>query len=130
MRPDAYQQLLDEARRAGAVITLTGSGHWRISKGSEVVFCAQTPSDTRAVANLRAELRRHGLLQRSRFRLTDEEQAFLVHCIDHNQGVRCSELPPKRLRDKGFVRTAKRSKGWMVWVTDKGRDFMERSYAD
>jgi hypothetical protein len=128
MKPDAYQQLLDEARRAGATITLTGSGHWKIAKGSEIVFASQTPSDNRAVANLRAELRRHGLLQRSRFRLTDAEQALLVYCIDQEQGVRLAKQPPKRLLDKGFVRTARRCNGWMVWITDKGRAFMEDSW--
>lgn len=127
MKPDAYQKLLDEARRAGAITTLTGSGHWKIAKGKAVIFCSQTPSDTRAVANLRAELRRNGLLQRSQFRLTDKEETFLGLCILQGQGMRCAERPPKRLLDKGFVRIAKRSGGWMVWVTDKGRNYMERN---
>jgi sugar/nucleoside kinase (ribokinase family) len=122
MKPDAYQQLLAEARQAGATISLTGSGHLRIAKGAAIVFAAQTPSDTRATANLRALLRRHDILP-PRLVLTAEELAYLDHCVQKVGGRRHDELPPKRLLEKGFVRVAKRSKGFMVWSTEKGRSF-------
>lgn len=121
MTPDAYTQLLEQARKHGATVTMTGGGHWRIAQGDKVVFASQTPSDTRAVANLRALLRRHELLPRPRSGLTEKEQEIIDRCIQAGRGVRFMELPPKRLLDKGFLRIAKRSQGWMVWATEKAR---------
>lgn len=116
-----YDELINELRRAGATVTRAGSGHWKISMNGITVIAAKSPSDHRAIHNLRAELRRSGLLPRRRFRLTDEEADFLARLVEHGRGMRVPMLPPKRLLDKGFIRTAKRSKGWMVWLTDKAK---------
>ena len=127
MTPDLYTQLLERARKYGAKTELTGRGHWKITKGDHVVFVSQTPSDVRAVKNLRALLRRHDMLPRPHPKLTDEEVDFLTRLSEHGRGLRCAELPPKRLLDKGFVRIAKRSKGWIVWLTEKGeRDGLQQ----
>ena len=115
-----FDALIDAMRRQGATVTRAGSGHWKISLNGTTVVAAYSPSDKRAVDNLRGDLRRAGLLPRQRFKLTDEEAEFMARLTEHGRGMRCSELPPKRLLDKGFVRVAKRSKGWMVWLTDKG----------
>lgn len=62
---NAYDELIEQAKEAGAVVRLSGSGHWRIlTPAGRIIFASRTPSDRRAVINLRAQLRRAGLLPR------------------------------------------------------------------
>lgn len=51
------------AESHGWVVTYTGSGHLRFKPpdGGAVIFAPSTPSDRRAVLNVRAQLRRQGL---------------------------------------------------------------------
>jgi hypothetical protein len=119
---DDFTTILREARKAGAEISTRTSGHLRITApDGRSITAARSPSDHRAVHRLRQDLRRLGLLPPAKFTLTDEERAFLDDCLAHGAGLRVTELPPKRLLDKELVRISKRSKGWMVWITDKGR---------
>lgn len=116
-----YDELINELRRMGATVTLAGSGHWKISMNGTTVIAARSPSDHRAIDNVRADLRRAGILPRPRGKLSDEEAEFLARLVEHGRGMRVPTMPPKRLLDKGLIRTAKRSKGWMVWLTEKAR---------
>jgi hypothetical protein len=119
---DDYQALINEARKAGATVRQSPRGHLKIIlPNGNLVVASLSPSDRKAHHNLRAELRRQGLLPRNGFTLTEEEQAFLTELAGHESGMRSTELPPKRLLDKGLVRISKRSKGWMVWLTEKGK---------
>ena len=55
------KQVIAACERAGWVVTKTGGGHWRFRAPQGVlVFTGSTPSDPRAIANLRARLRREG----------------------------------------------------------------------
>jgi hypothetical protein len=56
-------QLVREARGAGWNVNVTPGGHlrFRAPEGGEPIFAASTPSDPRALANLRAHLKRRGL---------------------------------------------------------------------
>jgi hypothetical protein len=64
-RSDFYKQFLNELQKAGAELTLTGSGHWAIRKeGCPVVFAPRTPSDFRSIHKVKAKLRRAGILPR------------------------------------------------------------------
>lgn len=60
--PKEWRDLIAEATRQGWQIELTGSNHlrWRSPEGKPV-FSASTPSDHRAIKNIRSMLRRNGL---------------------------------------------------------------------
>jgi len=116
---DDYVALIKEAQKAGAVVR-QGRRHLKITTpDGRLIVASLSPSDRKAHHNLRAELRRAGLLPRNGFQPTEEEQVVLDQLVDGGQ--RMTELPPKRLLDKGLVRASKRSKGWMVWLTEKGK---------
>lgn len=55
-------KLIAQARRAGWRVTKTTRGHWKFwsPDGKHAVVASGTPSDRRAVANLRAQLKRAG----------------------------------------------------------------------
>ncbi len=56
------QDLVAEVRAAGWTVTYTGAGHWRCQgPAGGLVFCASTPTDSRAVRNARTQLRKAGL---------------------------------------------------------------------
>jgi len=61
--PREQRDYAEAALARGWRITRTRSGHWcwLAPRGKSVIFSAGTPSDWRAVANLRARLRRAGL---------------------------------------------------------------------
>jgi predicted RNA binding protein YcfA (HicA-like mRNA interferase family) len=53
------KQLLRQAEARGWSLQLTNGGHWRLRHPSgAVVVTSSSPSDGRALANLRAQLRR------------------------------------------------------------------------
>lgn len=54
------QQLLDEYYEAGWTISMTGSGHWKLTtpNGLASGFCASTPGDRRATQNVRCDLKK------------------------------------------------------------------------
>jgi len=58
------QQLIHAARKAGWSVKQRHGGHlcWRAPNRAPLVFSASSPSDWRAQANLRASLRRAGLI--------------------------------------------------------------------
>jgi hypothetical protein len=128
-----YDQLLEQARRAGATVTRGSTNHFRIEKGGEIVWAASTPSDTRAVNNLRAELRRRGIIPRARNStrcpaLTRAEVLFMERFDGFNPLiVDAAERVPYRLEDRGLVRTSNRYRhgrlvGRSVWLTQLGVD--------
>lgn len=56
-------QVIAAIRAQGWMATLTNGGHWRLaSPTGELVFCPSTPSDVRAIRNIRARLRRAGAI--------------------------------------------------------------------
>jgi hypothetical protein len=58
MKHDLKQQLR-QAEAHGWQVTHTRNGHWRLLyPGGGVVVTSSTPSDHRALANLRAQMRR------------------------------------------------------------------------
>jgi hypothetical protein len=53
------KHLLRQAEAAGWRVQPTRGGHWRLLyPGGGIVVMSSTPSDRRAIANLRAQLRR------------------------------------------------------------------------
>lgn len=55
--------IIRSARRAGWSVGFTNGGHLRFHAPSGVtIYAASTPSDPRSIANLRAHLKRCGLL--------------------------------------------------------------------
>lgn len=55
------RQMLNRLRADGWHITLSRRGHYRChSPTGETVFCPGTPSDHRALANMRGKFRRAG----------------------------------------------------------------------
>jgi hypothetical protein len=60
-----YRKLLKCAERQGFGIRMTHKGHFRIdAPNGGCCFTSSTPSDVRAIRNLRSELRRIGLAWR------------------------------------------------------------------
>lgn len=57
------RKLQEQATRAGFTVRLTGGGHYAYyaPDGSWVSGGSQTPSDYRAISNLRSRLRKAGL---------------------------------------------------------------------
>ena len=54
------RQLLKLLDSLGCVISRTGSGHWRVSRqGCPSVTVVNSPSDVRALKNVRAEVKRN-----------------------------------------------------------------------
>lgn len=55
-----FERLQEEYRTAGWTIKRTGGGHlrWTGPKGEGPIFTASTPSDHRAIQNVKAMLRR------------------------------------------------------------------------
>ena len=53
--------LIKRLQRMGIPCEQRRSNHWRITTPEGPVFCASTPSDHRAEANIIAELRRRGI---------------------------------------------------------------------
>ncbi|CAB4203540.1 hypothetical protein UFOVP1382_153 [uncultured Caudovirales phage] len=53
--------LVKQIRRLGFTVDKTGAGHWRVASPSGPIFMPSTPSDWRAVKNMRAALRRAGI---------------------------------------------------------------------
>lgn len=52
--------LLRLAQQCGCTVARTRSGHWRVSRpGCPSVTVSNTPSDSRALKNARADMRRH-----------------------------------------------------------------------
>lgn len=60
-RDNEMAKLVAAARRAGAQVSYTGSGHHRIEWHGQQVVIPSTPSDHRSLPNSRALLRRHGI---------------------------------------------------------------------
>jgi hypothetical protein len=129
--------LLDAARRAGATVSKTGSGHWRITgpDGQQAV-CAQTPSDARSIRNVRAEFRRKGILEppTRATSLTKIERAFLA-AFDAEGKCRGFGTIPPRLEASGLIRVSNRyrggkANGWMAWLTDRGRALIAMSESE
>lgn len=124
-----YDELIDYMRRQGATVTLTGSGHWKIHKDGVTVIAAHSPSDPRALHNIRAELRRHGLLpRRTKFKVTPVELEFL--CRFEDGRLRGKDDIPQRLQAKELIKVCNRYKhgrliGWQAWLTDEGRRVLE-----
>ncbi len=58
------QQLVAAARKAGWSVRKRRGGHlvWQRPDGDGLIFSASTPSDWRSLANVRASLRRAGLI--------------------------------------------------------------------
>ena len=58
------QQLIHAARKAGWSVQKRHGGHlcWRAPNRATLVFSAATPSDRRSLANVRASLKRAGLI--------------------------------------------------------------------
>ncbi len=58
------QSLIRTAQRQGWSVQLRRGGHlaWKSSNGNVVVFSASSPSDWRALPNLKASLKRAGLI--------------------------------------------------------------------
>lgn len=124
-----YDALLERAKDAGAVVGLTGSGHWRITTpDGKRLFVSQTPSDHRAVINLRAELRRAGLLPRPT-KWTEAELAFLAR-FGRGRTLRGRDEIPRRLLAKSLVVRTPRYKhgqpdGWLATLTERGHRALE-----
>lgn len=60
--PRDWQSLVEAAQGAGWSVAKTRGNHVKwVSPTGAVVFSASTPSDHRAIYNIRAQLRRHGL---------------------------------------------------------------------
>jgi hypothetical protein len=58
MRHD-LEQMLRQARSCGWQVTQPRRGHWRrLHPGGGIVVASSSPSDHRALANLKAQLRR------------------------------------------------------------------------
>jgi hypothetical protein len=56
------RQLLTKAEKAGCTVELRRAGHWKVTTpGGQAVFCAASPSDSHALKNTKAELRRRGV---------------------------------------------------------------------
>jgi len=54
--------LMREAKRQGAEVSLTRNGHWRVRLPSgKVIFAPQSPSDYQSTWTVRRKLRRGGL---------------------------------------------------------------------
>lgn len=126
----AYRQLLDEVREAGATVTLTGGGHWKIEKNGQTVYAPQTPSDHRSIDNVKAKLRRAGLLPRkSKLRLQPDEVEFLRR-FNEAETLKGEGAVPARLEDRQLIRVSNRYKhgrllGWQAWITPAGRRALE-----
>lgn len=56
------RKLVRAAERAGCVARVTGSCHWRIETPQGPVFASWSPSDTFALAKVRRDLRRKGVI--------------------------------------------------------------------
>jgi hypothetical protein len=55
------QQVVNELERLGLTVERTGSGHLKVRTPGGMVFMPKTPSDHRAVLNVRRKLRRKGV---------------------------------------------------------------------
>jgi hypothetical protein len=55
------RQLLTKAEKAGCTVELRRAGHWKVTTPNGPVFCAASPSDSHALKNTKAELRRRGV---------------------------------------------------------------------
>lgn len=64
MSKKEIKQLRVEAEKEGWVITLTRGNHYRWAKGKTVFFTASTPSDYRAIKNIRQHLKQAKLGRR------------------------------------------------------------------
>jgi hypothetical protein len=126
-----YDQLLEQARRNGATVTRGTTNHLRIEKGGQIVFAASTPSDVRAVNNLRAELRRRGIIPKTRtgakYQALTRAEALFMERFDGTEPLMLGdgETIPHRLEDRGLVRSANRYRhgklaGRSVWLTQLG----------
>lgn len=57
--------MLDECRAQGAIITVTGGDHYKIvppDKTKRIIYTSYTPSDIRALKNIRSDLRKSGFI--------------------------------------------------------------------
>lgn len=119
-----FKDLLEQAKRAGADVTLNGAGHYRVTApGGEAISCAASPSDHRAVARLRSDLRRLGLLAPRRC-LSADERAFLEAVATAGDEPWRGE-PPRcaaKLAERGLVRLARRRDHHVAWLTERGRE--------
>ncbi len=52
------KQLIDEAEERGWCVEKTRNNHFRFQLGRQIVFTSSTPSDNRAISNIKADLRR------------------------------------------------------------------------
>lgn len=53
------RQYLRVLEAEGAEVSLTRGNHWRVRlENGELVFCSLTPSDRRALANFKAQVKR------------------------------------------------------------------------
>jgi hypothetical protein len=56
--------LIKQAEEQGWTVNLTGGGHYKwVSTLGAVVFTSQTPSDKRALANIKRDLRTRGFVE-------------------------------------------------------------------
>ena len=62
--PTSLRQLVRSSLPAVSAARLTGRGHLRLTGPQGVVYVPGTPSDRRTEVNLRAQLRRAGLIPR------------------------------------------------------------------
>jgi len=64
IKPRAYRDLIAAAVAQGWTATSTGSNHWRLDPPGEggPVFCAHSSGGGRGVQNLRALLRKRGVI--------------------------------------------------------------------
>jgi hypothetical protein len=53
------RDLMQQAKDQGFIVT-NSKRHWRVSKGTFVLFTSKTPSDWRSVLNTKAQLKRAG----------------------------------------------------------------------
>lgn len=54
-------KLVKVAESAGFEFSFTKGEHCKLVRGREVIFMSLTPGDTRALRNIRADLRRRGV---------------------------------------------------------------------
>ena len=55
------KEMIKAARKAGWIVTLTNGGHWKWQNpNGDIFYSALTPSDRRALLNMKAYLRRMG----------------------------------------------------------------------
>jgi len=59
--------LIKQARQQEWSVELTNGGHWKwVSPLGDIVFTSQTPSDPRAIANIKRDLRTRGFIELTR----------------------------------------------------------------